>query len=97
MKPLQFRPEVESDVDDVWLWYDQKTAGLGDQFADAVDEAFDVIARMGSIFPFVFDDVRAIQVSRFPFIVYYRERLKRFEVLAVMHGQRDTAAWQYRL
>ena len=38
----------------------------------------------------------AEEVRQFPFVVYYRVRDDRIEVLAVMHGGRDPSAWQAR-
>jgi hypothetical protein len=41
-------------------------------------------------------DVRAVRLRRFPFVVYYVVLADRAEVLAVMHGSRDESAWQSR-
>ena len=43
--PLIFRPEVRSDVEDAYLWYERQRAGLGDDFLASVDRALDRIGR----------------------------------------------------
>ena len=46
--------------------------------------------RLGQI---VWEDIRASRLRRFPYIVYYRVLSDRVEVLAVLHGRRDSSAW----
>ena len=41
----------------------------------------------------VWENVRAARLRKFRYIVYYLIYEDRVEVLAVMHGARDSAAW----
>lgn len=44
----------------------------------------------------VWKDVRFCRTRRFPYVVYYRVKADRVEVLAVLHGRRDPADWKRR-
>ena len=46
MKRVLFlRPEAEQDLADARDWYDQKRAGLGDEFLDTIAHAMNELAR----------------------------------------------------
>jgi hypothetical protein len=44
----------------------------------------------------VWMNVRAARLRRFTYVVYFRVHIDRVEVLAVVQGNRDAAAWQSR-
>ncbi len=45
----------------------------------------------------VWPGVRAAGVKRFGYVVYYRIKPGKVEVLAVLHGGRDPQVWQDRI
>jgi toxin ParE1/3/4 len=55
------------------------------------------IEAMPEIYGVVWRDVRAARLKRFRHVVYYVAFTDRVEILAVMHGSRDTPAWQARI
>ena len=95
--PLVVSPAARADILDVQNWYDQQRAGLGKKFGDAVEKQFDQIVSMPTLYAVVEDEVRQAQVSRFPYLVYYRLTTDRIEVLAVLHTSRDPQTWQSRI
>lgn len=44
-KSLTVRPEVEADVDEAYLWYEDKASGLGAHFLLSVDAVMASIER----------------------------------------------------
>jgi len=44
----------------------------------------------------VWEDVRAVKLRRFRYVVYYMVLKDRVEVLAVLHGSRDESSWKSR-
>ncbi|WP_165247616.1 type II toxin-antitoxin system RelE/ParE family toxin [Paludisphaera soli] len=45
----------------------------------------------------VYRDIRQARVARFPYLVFYRAKAERVEVIAILHSRRSTAAWKGRL
>ena len=94
---LAVSPAARIDILDAQSWYDSRRVGLGDTFSLAVEELFDQIVSMPTLYAVIEDDVRQAQVSRFPYLVYYRLVADRIEVLAVLHTSRDPQTWQSRI
>ena len=72
-------------------------AGLGDKFLDRLQEVLDRIEPMPEMYAEVWGTVRAARLRRFRHVVYYMVLADRVEVIAVMHGSRDSSAWQSRV
>lgn len=52
---------------------------------------------MPEIYSTVWRNVRAARLRQFTYVVLYRLRPDRIEVLAVTHGRRDPSSWQGRV
>src|SRR5437870_2473663 len=94
---LLYHVGVAHDVTSAVNWYEEQREGLGDRFQLQIDEAFDRIAEFPEIYPELENGVRSCRVRRFPYLVYFRIVGNAVEVLAVVHGHRDVAAWRSRL
>jgi plasmid stabilization system protein ParE len=101
---LRFRPEPEAsaELEDAALWYEQKRAGLGVEFVQAVDAALDQIARwpaIGQRVSNVPDDVPARRwpVNRFPYHVIYLDWQGTIRILAFAHDSREPGFWFSRI
>lgn len=92
-----FRPEAGSDLLDTRDWYERQEPGLGEAFANSIDETVDRIEAMPQMYAVVFRDVRRAKLRRFPYLVYYRVSSELLEVIAVLHGSRDPKLWQERV
>ncbi|HEX8201483.1 MAG TPA: type II toxin-antitoxin system RelE/ParE family toxin [Isosphaeraceae bacterium] len=55
------------------------------------------MAAMSQLFAVTWEDVRACRLRRFPYVVYYRVLADRVEVLAVLHGSRESSTWRSRV
>ena len=67
----KLRP-AEEDALEAALWYDEREAGLGDDFLDEVEAAVLALSRNAMIHRVRFADVRRAPVRRFRFYgVYY--------------------------
>jgi toxin ParE1/3/4 len=95
-RPITFRRQARREFDDAADWYEQRRAGLGARFVDAVQRVLDQAAANPQRYPEVFGDVREGVVQGFPFCVYYRAESGQIVVLAVFHTSRDPAVWQSR-
>ena len=92
-----FRPEALADVVEARQWYQEQEHGLGNAFADSLEEIVDRIRSMPRMYPEVLPGVRRGKLRRFPYLVYYRVLADRFEILAVLHGSRDPKLWRDRI
>ncbi len=90
------RPEVLDDIEAARTWYERHRVGLGDAFVAEALATFDRIAESPLIYAELWRDVRACQLHRFPYVVYFRVRLDSIEVIAVMHGSRRPTHWRKR-
>jgi len=94
--PVVVDPEAQDEFDGGYDHYESNRVGLGEVFADAVQEVFDRVGRMPRLHRVVFADIRRAIVRGFPYCVYYREEPTLIRVLSVFHTSRDPAIWQGR-
>lgn len=91
--PVVFLPEAEDDIVAGHLWYERQLAGLGDLFLEAVRAAVNRVRENPQMFGVLRRDIRAAMLSRFPYVVYYRDRGSDVLVIAVQYGGRSTRRW----
>lgn len=94
--PVILRPEAQADLLAARRWYDKQRRGLGDAFAECVEEIIARIAQMPEFYAVALRGVRRGKLRRFPYVVYYRVLADRIEVIAVLHGSRNPQVWQDR-
>lgn len=95
--PLNLRIEASRDVEEAYNYLETQQAGLGLKFLDQLDEVLSRIGAMAELYAVVWRNVRAARLRRFLHVVYYRVLDDRIEVIAVLHGSRDSSAWQARV
>ena len=94
-RQVVFRPEAEDEVLATCAWYEGRRAGLGKEFAQAVDEIVSRIVDTPVAYQRAHRDTRRAVLSRFPYAVYYRLAGEEIVVLAV-HGRQHESRWQSR-
>ena len=95
--PVLLSEAARLEFDDAFDWYESKQAGLGVEFAAAVQDVFDRISQLPFLHSVVKEDVRRAVVRRFPYSVFYRPEDDRIVVVAVFHDRRDPIEWQRRI
>jgi toxin ParE1/3/4 len=91
-----YLPQAQDDIDTGYAEYEQRLAGLGDRFLEALRDQVDQIRANPALYGGIHQDVRAVPLRRFPYVVYYRAETDRVIILAVQHGRRSSRAWQGR-
>ena len=86
-----FRPQARTEVLEAQAWYESRAAGLGLEFARAMDAAVASAVRNPEAFTLTANSCRQILLRRFPFSLVYRVRGDEFLVIAVFHHRRDPA------
>ena len=89
-------PEAEQDVDDAIKWYDERGAGLGDEFLRCIDACVAAIERNPELYPVVHRRMRRALVRRFPYAVFYELETREIVVYGVYHCARDPRSWKRR-
>jgi toxin ParE1/3/4 len=94
--PIHFRPQAEQDLAEAGTWYEEQQPGLCGRFLSEVEASLERVADNPHMYAVVEEDIRSCGLRRFPYLLYYRLLDDRIEVLAVLHGSRDPAAWRER-
>jgi plasmid stabilization system protein ParE len=95
--PVRLLPEAKAEFDAAADWYEQQRKGLGVDFISRVRAVMQRIAANPRLHAIVYKDVRKAVVSRFPFLVLYREAAAEVIVVAVFHTSRNPSIWQARV
>ncbi len=89
MARLVLSPEAARDLERARDWYDLRTPGHGNIFADCAAKSLDSVAQNPELYGVVWGGVRAATVHRHPYLIYYRITPHSVEVLGVLHARRD--------
>jgi plasmid stabilization system protein ParE len=94
--PIRFLPEAKAEFDDAADWYEQQQTGLGVDFIARVRQTLNRLAVNPLLHAVVYKDIRKAIVSRFPYVVLYREDSGELIVISVFHTSRDPSLWKSR-
>ncbi|HWB64976.1 MAG TPA: type II toxin-antitoxin system RelE/ParE family toxin [Chitinophagales bacterium] len=94
---LDFLPEAEYDVQEIYDWYELQLAGLGEDFLLSVDAALAGISRNPLTNEILYKGVRKAKTKRFPFGVFYIIDKNIITVIAIVHLSRHPRTWKKRV
>lgn len=97
MKLLRFHPDISLEIKDSNDWYQGKGFGLGDDFINELESAYQAIMEFPETWPYFKRGFRRYLLSRFPFSVIYRIEEDIIYIIAVMHHKRKPGYWTKRL
>jgi plasmid stabilization system protein ParE len=95
--PVVLSDSARAEFDEAIVWYEASLPGLGERFAERIEEVFERISAAPGLYPRVFEDVRRVTLGRFPYWVLYRLEEHQVFVLAIFHGKRDPKNWMDRV
>ena len=87
------RPRAEQDLVEARDWYEERVAGLGDDFLGEVAGVMNLLATNPERPPLYYRGFRRVLLRRFPYKVFYRIHGERVLVFRVLHGRRDHPRW----
>lgn len=96
MTPVIVRPEARVDALDAFAWYEERQAGLGVEFREALDRVVGRIAGLPLAYPVQYRDLRRALVARFPYAVFFRVVDETVVIVAIVHGRMDSRRWRSR-
>jgi plasmid stabilization system protein ParE len=94
---LVIAPEAEQDIADAYGWYEDRRAGLGEEFLSCVDACIQAICRTPEMHAPIHENYRRALVRRFPYAVFYEYAADRVTVYCVFHTSQDPEKWRQRL
>ena len=97
MKPLVVHPQAKAELDGAIAYYESRVTGLGVDFLDNIERAFQKIQQNPQAWPLYVDPrFRRYVLDRFPYSVFYIERLDAIWIVAVAHAKRRPDYWKRR-
>ena len=96
-RTIPLLPEAREEFDHAADWYDEQRAGLGVIFISKVREVFHRISVNPRLHAITFRDVRKAVVSKFPYVVIYREEIDVVLIVSVFHTSQDPSIWKDRI
>ena len=96
MKAVVSVDEAKEDIGNARDWYESKTAGLGEEFRQAIQETVSRIVANPESFRKVRRNIRRAIVHRFPYGVFFIDESSRIVIIAVAHFRRSPRVWQSR-
>ena len=99
--PVRFLALAERELVDGARWYEEREAGLGDDFLREVSRALDSVAASPDRYPLEEWNrsqriVRRCPLDRFPYQLVFEVRSDDVVILAVAHYSRRPAYWRTR-
>ncbi len=97
MPSLEFHPDISQEVREGYLWYESKSVGLGEDFLNELESAFNIILELPDTWPIISSSFRRYLLKRFPYGVIYKVEKNRIYIVAVMHLSRKPYYWLSRI
>jgi len=94
---VYFHPEVARDIHESIVWYESQAKGLGGDFINELESAYEAIAELPGVWPQFGKGFRRYILTCFPFAVIYRQSKEKIYVIAVMHQSRKPGYWLHRI
>lgn len=92
MPALKRHRLVRADLREAFDWYEERKPGLGLEFMAEVRLACRRLKQNPLRNAVRYADVRRVNMSRFPYGVFYVVRPEEIRILAVLHASRDSVA-----
>ncbi len=88
---ITLHPLALQEMEESYQWYEERLAGLGNQFIVALQKRIDKIAEMPDLHPKKKGAFREVTIKGFPFTIIYEifEKQKVVLISYVFHTKRD--------
>mgnify|MGYP001593014883 CR=1 FL=1 len=86
---LSFLPEVEEDAVFAYVWYEEKSKGLGEEFLRAFYATAAEIVRTPNLYPRIHKNFHRKLLKRFPYAVYFLIESETVIVYGLFHCARN--------
>jgi hypothetical protein len=97
VKRIEVEEDAERELADSAIYYEHRRAGLGLEFAAAIQDALDTIRDAPERSSLRNDGTRRHVMRRFPFIIHYLIMPDYVWIVAFAHTSRKPGYWRGRL
>jgi toxin ParE1/3/4 len=97
VKPIEIHSDALAELKSALRWYLERSESAADGFVAEIDRAMELIAATPARWPSGELGMRKFVLARFPYAVFYREKLMTVQILAIAHGHRRPHYWEKRL
>jgi plasmid stabilization system protein ParE len=96
---LIIKREAQIDLDEAFIWYEERKENLGFEFISEVENCFNKIIFNPYYASLIEEDARAASIKRFPYHIIYRvdESKNQIRVIAISHQHRSPDWFKERL
>ena len=95
--PVEILAEAVEEARQARLWYAERSTDFARRFSMELDGAIEQISLSPRRWPEHKHGTRRYRLNRFPFLIVYRLRNDRIEIIACQHAHRRPAYWRHRL
>lgn len=94
-----FRPAAVEDIVHAAAWYEEQSAGLGEDLIDEVLRGTERAAANPELFRIIRIDgeIRRVLTDRFPYRIFFSVVMDTLYIHAVLHGAQHDRRWRERL
>ncbi len=93
---IELHPAAVKEARKAYRWYLRRSAAAAGRFKAALEAAVEQIVESPERWPTYLHGTRYRLLRRFRFIVVYRQRGERLQVVALAHGERRPGYWKRR-
>ena len=91
------RPAAAADIEEAFLWYEDRESGLGHEFLEAVQSVLTNVGAQPRAYPVIHRNTRRALLRRFPYGLFYRTYDEEtVVVVSCMHARRNPKDWRSR-
>ncbi len=86
---VTIRPKTKADLHRAHDWYEERCAGLGDEFLADHAEALLRLEADPERFPLYYRGFRRVLTHRFPYKIFFRIAGQTIIIFRILHGAQD--------
>lgn len=80
---IAFAPEAETEALRAYFWYENQRPGLGENFKICLDSGIESLIKNPKTSSYIYKDIRALKVRRFPYNIIYRIFNSQIQIVAI--------------
>ena len=97
MRRVEFTAHAQIQYRAAYRWYEAAQTGLGEQFADQIEQTLQRVDRNPAQFKIAAKQYRRILLKRFPYEVFYEFNDDQIVIYAVFHTSQNPERWETQL
>lgn len=90
---VKFTKEASCEFLESVEWYELKGKGLGLRFTDEINSTLERIKLHPNMYMKVVDDIRRIQMNKFPYSLFFTVEDDILVILRIFHKKRKPIEW----